>query len=64
MKKGSEWFKLLSEKEQEEFKENCDDFEYIMEKECGFYDFLLSSFIWIETPQGHKYWNEISKREL
>ena len=62
MKKGSEWFKLLSKKEQQEFKENCYDFEEDMELISSFNFFIKSCFTWIITPQGHHYWQEISKR--
>jgi hypothetical protein len=63
MKKGSEWFKLLSEKEQQEFKENCIDFEDTMNYPYkSFKWFIMEAFIWSDTPQGLDYWNEISKR--
>jgi hypothetical protein len=63
MKKGSKWFKLLSEKEQQEFKENCGDFEMrINDKYISFELFVLCCFPWKKTKQGVKYWNEISER--
>jgi hypothetical protein len=64
MKKGSEWFKLLREKEQQEFKENCRRFTHTMEKESDFTSFICSAFEWLKTPQGWDYWNEISERYL
>lgn len=64
MKKGSEWFKLLSEKEQQEFKENCIDFELIMKTICDFSMFIEMAFAWNTTPQGANYWCEISERQL
>ena len=62
MKKGSEWFKLLSEKEQQEFKDNCRNFEKSMETESGFENFICLAFEWSKTPQGWDYWNEISNK--
>ena len=64
MKKGSEWFKLLSEKEQQEFKENCSIFEYLISNTSTLWDFIESAFIWDETPQGGCYWQEIASRRL
>jgi hypothetical protein len=64
MKKGSEWFKLLSEKEQQEFKENCVEFDKVMATNYwGFNMFMwFCGFFWNETPQGLEYWNKIAKR--
>jgi hypothetical protein len=64
MKKGSEWFKLLSEKEQQEFKKNCKRLEYIMGLECSFWRFIARAFDWEESPQGGEYWSDISERQL
>ena len=64
MKKGSEWFKLLSEKEQQEFKDNCKDFECIMDLKSSFWRFVSRAFHWRKSPQGHSYWYKISKRQL
>ena len=62
MKKGSEWFKLLSEKEQQEFKENCDDFNEAIKNECSFLTFIAGYFTWEDSPQGWDYWNKISEK--
>lgn len=69
MKKGSYWFSFLSEKEQKEFRENCElqenDLNFKMR--CGyrsFEQFILGSFNWHETSQGIKYWSKISKRNV
>jgi hypothetical protein len=64
MKKGIEWFKLLSEKEQQEFKENCRNLEWLMSEEIDFESFITSAFYWNDSPQGWDYWSEISKRQL
>jgi hypothetical protein len=64
MKKGSEWFKLLSEKEQQEFKENCGDFKKAMSYRSSWFRFIARAFEWMTSPQGHYYWQEISERQL
>jgi hypothetical protein len=64
MKKGSEWFKLLSEKEQQEFKENCRRFTFTMNEKSEFEVFIMSAFVWSNTTQGWDYWNEISERQV
>jgi hypothetical protein len=65
MKKGSEWLKLLSEKEQQEFKENCINFEDKMNHNTKSFEwFLMEAFVWSNTPQGSEYWCEISDREI
>jgi hypothetical protein len=65
MKKCIEWFAFLSEQEQREFRVNCDDFYEYMQIECfSFRAFISLAFDWIDTPQGHEYWMEISKREV
>lgn len=65
MKTGAYWFSFLTEKEQEEFKVNCDEFNGIdmaLDVE-SFEDFIHDYFIWKSTPQGYKYWHEISQRK-
>jgi hypothetical protein len=72
MKKGSEWFELLSEKEQQQFKdnyineENEEDFNLYLKEDtfASFSDFIFGSFHFVNTKQGHKYWFNISKRKL
>jgi len=69
MKKGSYWFSFLSEKEQKEFQENCDNsshkFKEQMNWESDNFDFFISgAFNWNEIPQGVTYWYEISKRNV
>ena len=65
MKKGIEWFAYLSEQEQKEFRENCENFHgYMMISWDCFYNFLLNSFDFIDTPQGDNYWGLISKRDV
>ena len=31
---------------------------------ASFHDFIIQSFVWGATPQGHLYWSEISNREV
>jgi hypothetical protein len=69
MKKGSYWFSFLSEKEQKEFRENCElqkkDFKTEMKDEADeFWLFIMCAFIWNKTPQGCDYWEEISNRNV
>jgi hypothetical protein len=66
MKKGSYWFSFLSEKEQKEFRENCEkqdrDINSKMDSNYrSFGDFILCSFNWDKTSEGIKYWSNISK---
>jgi hypothetical protein len=76
MKKGSYWFGFLSEKEQEEFKQNfliqtkkeayIQSFEtpfesYYLELEFEImWFFVVRAFQWFGTEQGYSYWNEIA----
>lgn len=65
MKKGSYWFAFLSEKEQNDFMENCKFFSQAMQlKEKSFKQFMLSSFSWKKTKQGFIYWSIISNRNV
>ena len=64
MKTGGEWFKLLSKKEQQQFKENIDDFICLISEEIDFEFFISSAFNWKDSPQGWDYWNNISRRYL
>jgi hypothetical protein len=68
MKKGIYWFAKLSEKEQNEFRENCknqdDNFHTQMEWECDtFYVFIAGAFVWGNTIQSSQYWNTIANRK-
>ena len=67
MKKGVYWFSFLSEKEQKEYRINCEhgdeDFHKIMDEEFSCFNyFIAQGFWWDETPQGNDYWAEISER--
>jgi hypothetical protein len=69
MKKGSYWFSFLSEKEQKEFRENCDNTQYNFETQTNwenekFWWFISGAFMFDKTPQGHSYWEEISNRNI
>lgn len=69
MKKGSYWFAFLSEKEQKEFRENVknadNDFTELINTEYEYFEhFIVLAFWFDETPQGYKYWCEISERKI
>jgi hypothetical protein len=65
MKTGIYWFAFLSEKEQAEFRINCDDFhEYMQIEFFSFMAFICLAFDWIDTPQGTDYWFEIHNRKV
>jgi hypothetical protein len=68
MKSNREWFNLLTDKEQEQFKRNCVEHSFHLswkryKKEFSedFYKFVTSAFTWYETDEGHDYWSEIAK---
>jgi hypothetical protein len=67
MKKGSEWYQYLSDKEKMKFKSNCEDVKFtelIEEKFPSFRNFMATSFSWVNTSQGWSYWDDISHRQL
>ena len=65
MKNGSYWFSFLSEKEQAEFRENCDDFHELINNEYRLFEYFMTLSFWFdETPQGHDYWWAILKRDV
>jgi hypothetical protein len=65
MKKGIYWFSFLNEKEQTEFRENCEDFHlYISMEYLNFKSFITNAFDWIETKQGNDYWYLIYNRKV
>ena len=65
MKNGSYWFSFLSEKEQAEFRANCEDFHnYIQIEYFSFKSFITNAFDWIETKQGSDYWYFIYNRKV
>jgi hypothetical protein len=65
MKKGSEWFKLLSEKEQIKYESQCNYFKDVIDSDYKtFEDFIDFPLTWECTNEGFKYWEKISKRKL
>jgi hypothetical protein len=62
MKKGIEWFSLLTEEQQSKFRANVGDRFYgITEKDYkDFLTFLGGAFTWSESPEGNDYWVKIS----
>jgi purine-cytosine permease-like protein len=72
MKTGKEYFEMLSEVEKEQFKNNLDtalDFDWYMNRRYidkngikAFEYFISGAFGWEQTPEGHEYWERISKR--
>lgn len=73
MKTGAYWFKLLTDKEQEEFKVNFEKFnvtnfkrfeDYLKYKFGRFDSFICWAFVHANTKQGKEYWYEISQRKI
>jgi hypothetical protein len=73
MKKNSYYFSLLSEVEQEQYRENYDNLndgkkppfeEFLNEEFYSFGVFIMVGFDWSKTPsdQGEDYWVKISNR--
>lgn len=66
MKTGKHYFGLLTDEEQRNFKQACEEvgnisFDYLMESENDDFDsFISSAFRWRVTKQGFKYWDEIA----
>jgi hypothetical protein len=70
-KTGKEYFKFLTPKEQEEYRQNAEKFTTedmikanMSRKHRTFNSFLRGSFPFIITPQGHSYWAGICEREI
>lgn len=65
MKTGAYYFAKLSEKEQGEFRENCDNFEWLINEEFeSFNGFIEAAFFWRNTTQGYDYREEIANRKI
>lgn len=66
MKKGIEWYKLLSDKEKMKFKNNCGNgFNGVIKDSfSSFRSFICCAFPWVGTSEGWSYWNDISKRQV
>ena len=72
MKKNSYYFSLLTEVEQGQYKENYERLnsqrgfrtfdEFLNGDQHSFENFVASGFVWLNTPQGFKYWCLISER--
>jgi hypothetical protein len=63
MKSNREWFTLLTDKEQAEFKRNCDDFDtYMKGYSHDFNQFVASAFSFTHSPEGFNYWNMIQPK--
>ncbi len=66
IRKGNEWFELLTPKEKKEFTENVktqrgNSLGWIMQQQYGsFLSFLRSSFVWQYTEQGIDYWHDVA----
>lgn len=63
MKKGKEWLDSLSEKDRNEIKKNFSYpnlFEYYMEKEMTFRDFISGAIDWKSSKEGVVYWGKIA----
>lgn len=65
MRKGSEWYKLLGDKEKMKFKHNCgNEFDEAMSDSNTFISFIARYFDWTNSREGHLYWREIANRQL
>ena len=70
MKKGSEFYEMMPTEIKELYKINLVSFRGEFDKHfmrCkfdNFEDFLLSSFMWRDTPQGHVFWQDISDKYI
>ena len=66
MKTGKHYFGLLTEEEQRNFRQACEEtgsisFDYLMEsKNDNFDGFISSAFRWKATKQGFEYWDKIA----
>ena len=65
MKHNKEWFKLIPDKQQAEFKEDCgDEFDEYMERSSDSWpEFTSRAFCWDNSPQGVDYWESIYNNE-
>lgn len=69
-KKGSYFFKVLTDQEKIEFKQafqrnRITEIENYLDKYyLSFERFMIYAFVWFETKQGNDYWQEISLREI
>lgn len=41
-----------------DFTRECDE----LNNEIGFWNFIAAAFIWYRTPEGHEFWEQVSKR--
>jgi hypothetical protein len=67
MKTGKEYYEMLSPKEKEQYMLNLlsqdKNEKHVMDQKYHSFDaFMNISFFWNDTPQGHEYWERISRR--
>lgn len=65
MKTGKHYFGMLTEEEQRNFKQACEevgnDFDYALTRGYNnLYGFIRVNLTWGRTRQGYEYWNEIA----
>ena len=69
MRQGIEFLKYLSPEEQVLFLKNLNNIgghkisEYLLCEYNSLYDFVMSSFTFSSSPEGHSYWSEIIYRK-
>ena len=66
-KLGKEFYEYLSGNERVLWDRNVEHHLYdtlLYNDYVSFHDFIIQSFVWGATPQGHLYWSEISNREV
>lgn len=64
IRRGFEWYRKLSKKQRKQFKANCGAFQHEMNRTDTFNGFISGDFIWSGSPQGHKYWSNISNKKF
>jgi hypothetical protein len=62
MKKGIEWFSILTEKQQSKFRANTEkSFHNLVDMEfTSFFSFMTRCFPWESSKEGHDYWYKIA----
>ena len=64
-KLGKEFYEYLSGNERVLWERNVEHHLYdtlLYSDYDSFHGFISQSFVWGDTPQGHRYWSEISNR--
>jgi len=64
MKKGIEWFSLLTEEQQSKFRANTEkSFHNLVDIEfISFFMFMFLCFPWESSKEGHDYWYKVASQ--